>query len=211
MICKTITSLTGLPSTATLFGTTSSQGVISMINDQYRDSNGVIFAMDRDPYRDKYMQFMTVVDTNARLLGNKLKLGLGVFNSDKKIIPITSPEQLDHVPRAMWLPILTYQPIRTLFENDQIFGYGLSPEVLPDEDVYGRLIHNGECEFNTITPQKEVTWEWRTTDPFLEVAELNAIEATRGFIDQWLAEQLGPEGDRIDPTDPSGRIGKLKE
>jgi len=95
-----------------------------------------------------------------------------------------------------------------MVEDGQIFGFGVDPELIPKEDAYGRLIHNGEANYNVDRPTKEFVWEWQSSDPKLSIDDLDNIETTRKFIDRWLDQQLGPKGDRIDPTDITNRIGK---
>ena len=210
MICKPIMQLEEAPSASALLGSGGNQELIAAINRQYSDSNGVIFGQGYSPADENYRHFKTYVEESAVRAGVLLQQYGRIVNGQKQYIRITEAEQLYDIPQIMWEPILTYAPIRKLHEQGLIYGYGVDAKCVPEEDCYGRLINNGTCEYNRDNPTKEIVYEYHSDDPLLSVEDLNAIEATRGFIDEFLAKELGLNGDRKDPTDPANKIGRVE-
>jgi hypothetical protein len=141
-----------------------------------------------------------------------------------KIKPIVEEEHLYAVPACMREHILTYAPIRTYHEQGMIDGWGISPSILPSEDVIARLYNNNglwaptynfvESEGKTVAKPvypEFIEWTVKSTDPIITWEELETIHDSRIFIDKFLQEQLGPNGDKLDPTAyaTGGLIGKL--
>ncbi len=191
----------GVPTIGSLFGTVANIDVINSINTEL-DSGNFFNGMD-DWLSAGRKSFMENVVYPVRELGYRIKSVIGGVLSSDAIIPITSEDQLKIIPTAMHFPILQYAPIKKLFDEGRIFGFGY--EYVPDDDPYGRLIKNGTIEdiSEAIDENSEITlnWEFHSEDPDLTFEELDSIEETRLFIDKFLAES-----DR-DPTDYENRRG----
>ena len=203
------------PSLGSLLGTSATSDVLSYLNNQYGNHNGVIFGQAGDPLADRFNNLMTLVQTQLVDTNMMIQQTTLAVSNPLQIQAITSEEQLYNTPVSMQLPILMYQPIRELFEQDRIYGYGFCKENLPQEDVFGRLIDNGKVTLNKNfyadgkIPDYMVE-EWVTTDPNLTFDELDAIEATREWVEKYLREQMREGGEMRDPTDPSNKISQRR-
>lgn len=203
------------PSLGSLLGTSATSDVLSYLNNQYGNHNGVIFGQAGDPLADRFNNLMTLVQTQLVDTNMMVQQTTLAVSNPLQIQAITSEEQLYNTPVSMQLPILMYQPIRELFEQDRIYGYGFCKENLPQEDVFGRLIDNGKVTLNKNfyadgkIPDYMVE-EWVTTDPNLTFDELDAIEATREWVEKYLREQMREGGEMRDPTDPSNKISQRR-
>ena len=203
------------PSLGSLLGTSASSDVLTYLNNQYGSQGGVIFGQPGDPLADQFNNLMNVVTSQLIQTERVVQAATQAIAEPYKIQAITSEEQLYNIPVSMQLPILMYAPIRELFEQDRIYGYGFHKECLPEEDVFGRLIDNGNVVFNpNFYDDKKIpeyiTEEWRTTDPRLTDEELEDIARTREFVVQYLREQMKDGGEMRDPTDPSNKISQLR-
>ena len=203
------------PSLGSLLGTSASADVLSYLNQQYGNQSGVVFGQPGDPLADRFNSLMTLVQTQLVDTNTMVQQTTIAVANPLQIRAITSEEQLYNTPVSMQLPILMYQPIRELFEQDRIYGYGFCKENLPDEDVFGRLIDNGKVTLNKnfyedgkIPDYMEE--EWKSTDPRLNFDELDAIEETREWVLKYLREQMREDGEMRDPTDPSNKISQLR-
>ena len=201
------------PSLGSLLGTSASADVLSYLNNQYGSQNGVIFGQPGDPLMDRFHNLMNLVQTKLIDTNQMIQQTTIAVTNPCQIQAITSEEQLYNTPVSMQLPILMYAPIRELFEQDRIYGYGFCKENLPQEDVFGRLIDNGKVTLNQnfyadgkIPDYMEEHWE--STDPKLTFDELDAIEETREWVLQYLRAQMREGGEMRDPTDPSNKISQ---
>lgn len=204
VVVHDIQSLGVMPSLGAMIGSVHSPEVLERLN--MASGGGVIFGQPGDPYRERYQALRSVLMNNLSVANEAIIKTHDVIVNPDRMYAITSEEQLNDVPPIMQLPIVTYAPVRQLLEAGRIDGYSIDPRFLPDEDVYGRLCNNGRVD--TFEPKEEVTWCWRSDDPELTDEDIEAIDATRGFIDRWLVEQMRPGGAFKDPTDPSNTISK---
>ncbi len=213
MYCAPMVQLSMTPPLSALTGSMGSSSVMDQFNKQWGSSTGVIFGQAGDPHLAGYSALRSLLEfaeesavTTARVMET--------VREPMQYYSIQCEEDLRYIAPSMQLPILLYPPIRQLFEADRIEGYGFEKENLPEEDFYGRLIHNGEVHFLPSYVGEEVsdefTWEFNGSDPELSFEQLDAIESSRAYLDSWLAAQLGPKGARKDPTNPSNRITKAK-
>lgn len=213
MFCAPLVQLDITPPLGAITGSLASNTILDQINAKWGNPTGVIFGQPGDPYADRYHALNTLMG-NVRSSELAVQQVVEVINHPNRYRPITCQEELRTTPVSMQLPILMYQPVRTLFEDERIQGYGFEKENLPAEDFYGRLIHNGEAKMLPSYPGEElpedITWAFDGMDPDLDWDDLDAIETTRNYIDSWLQEQMGPGGDRLDPTDISNKISKAK-
>ena len=201
------------PALGSLLGTNVSSDVLTYLNNQYGGQGGVIFGQPGDPLADSFNNLMNVVTQQLDQTDQIIQDTVVAVEQPCVIRAITSEEQLYHTPVSMQLPILMYAPVRKLFEEDRIYGYGFDKSCLPEEDVFGRLINNGSVEFNPDNYDDKkipeyITEEWKNDDPKLTDEELEDIEATRNFVMKYLQEQMKEGGDMRDPTDPSNRISQ---
>lgn len=205
---RSIQQLSMVPSLGAMLGSVHSNDVLDRLN--MASGGGVIFGQPGDPLRERYQNLRAQLANSLMLADRIVERTRQVIFEPERMVPITCVDDLYNVPQVMQLPILMYEPVRTLLEEGRISGYDIDPKNLPDEDVYGRLINNGKVELGQ-DKDGEFVWLWRTDDPVLTDADLEAIEATRGWIDSWLLNEMKPGGDYRDPTDPSNKISKKKQ
>lgn len=184
-----------VPTPGSLFGTLAPKELLSQINMDLTNS-GFFNSID-DRLSECRQAFITNVIEPVRNIGNTALNIIGSVLGGNRIIPITEEDMLRAIPTCMHMPILQYAPVKKLFDQGRIFGFGY--DYVPDEDPYGRLINNGTC-FDVLDNMDEndeitLTWEFRSDDPELSFEDLDAIEETRNFIDKFLLES------NLDPTD----------
>ena len=189
--------------------------VIDHMNSTWRSTGaGVIFG--EGAFGDRYKAFTELVTNRERAVVEAVARTVQAVTCPDKFIVIDSQEALEHVPQCMQIPILSYAPVRKLFEEGRIKGWdGITWEDLPEEDVYQRMMEYGRFHSDDEAWMKDresgVKFGFRTGDPDLTRDELNKIESSREFIDSWLEEQLGPGGDHLDMTDlPNTMSEKLR-
>jgi hypothetical protein len=195
-----------VPSLGAMLGSVHSSDVLDRLN--MASGGGVIFGQPGDPLKDRYKYLRETLSSNLALADQIVEQTRQVILEPDRLSPITNVEALYDVPKAMRLPILMFEPVRTLLQEGRINGYDIDPDNLPDEDVYGRLINNGKVDISS--GATEMVWEWKSDDPALSEEDLEAIEKTRGWIDSWLMNEMRPGGEYRDPTDPSNKISKKK-
>lgn len=210
-----ILSLVELPAVLPLgcyTGQCGSQAVLDELNATWRNSgSGVIFG--QDTFGERFKAFSNMVTSQVKSIANTVIKTVECITCPNKIQVIESIEDLNRVPACMYIPILTMPEVRPLFEAGQLNGWGLDIGDLPQEDVVGRLLRNGTL--NSADPEytrdQPMTFEFKSGDPNYTFEELDKIETTRRWISSFLEEQLGPEGDHLDITDPGNRMGKLRK
>ncbi len=119
------------------------------------------------------------------------------------IITIDNTDVLSRIPMEMHMPILQYQPVRQLFDQGRVFGFGY--DEIPPDDPYGRVISNGcisDIQDNMDKDGYNTTaWVYEQGDPVLSIDEIDALRDTREYIDYIL------EHKDWDPTDyPNTRM-----
>ena len=177
-------------------GVDGMRDVLEHMNSTWRGSGpGVIFG--EGVFGDRYRKFTELVT-----------------NKQREFQLIDSQEALEHIPPCMYIPILTFAPVRKLWEDGMLHGWDINPEDIPEEDVVGRLIKNGRFDSSDEEWMKDkergVSYTTATNDPDYTREQLNLIESSREFIDEWLEEQLGPGGEHLDMTDLPNQMGKLR-
>jgi len=204
-VCR-METLQAMPTLGALVGTVASASTINNFNAQFGGDQAVLFGQTGDPLKERYLNLQAVfnnviVPTQERVIMLEAKAEEPVYKA------VESEYDLRHVSDNMKLPILMHEPVRELFKEDRIYGYGFDKRNLPEEDVYGRLLDNNSANFNS----KEDIPEWMyathlSSDPEIPLEALDAIAETRKFVDEWLANQMGPEGSMLDPTDLDNSI-----
>ena len=198
-------TLSMVPSIGSMLGTGHSTAVLERL--QAQSGGQVIFGQEGDPVADRYQAMCKLINERLAAANNALLQVREAVLHPNEYVPITCTDDMYVVAPCMQEAIVLYRPVRELLEDGRISGYGINPANLPEEDVYGRLINNGKTDTDS---KKELEWYWRTDDPKLSEADLEAIEKTRGWIDRFLLEQMEVGGDWKDPTDPANTISKKK-
>lgn len=195
-----------MPTTDALFSGGGSQAVVERFNQEWAGSGGVIFGQASDPRAAQFNKFQEAVTLMHTMTTNLICSTDDFIRESNKIRRIVEASHLNAVPVCMQIPILTYQPIREMFEAGRIDGWGIDPIILPDEDVIGRLIDNGKAEHfvndnGELEMPEFMEWTWKSTDPPISVEDIEFLDESRRFVDNFIREQLGPEGEMKDPTD----------
>lgn len=196
-----VLTLNAVPNIGDLFGSSGSDALLRQINNEMQGSN--FFGGTTDYLAKARSMFVENIIQPIRDIGNTLRNIINITEYDDRVIAITEEEMLKCIPTSMHMPILTYAPMKKLFDEGRIFGFGY--EYVPEEDVYGRLISNGTVEhvLDNISDEGEIifNYEFRGDDPELSFDELQSIRETREFID-WILENTD-----YDPTDYDNRRG----
>lgn len=194
-------------------GSTGMQDVIEHMNAKWHtQGSGVIFG--EGVFGERYRAFTDLVSNRQSAAIAMVEKTIQSVACPDMFQVIDSREALEHVPPCMYIPLLTHAPLRKLLEEGRIGGWGVKPEELPEEDVAGRLMNNGR--FDTMNkewmndPEAGVSYVFKSGDPDYTIEQLNMIETSRWFIDEFLEQSLGPNGDNVDPTDIPNEIGKLR-
>ena len=198
------------PSLGAMLGTSHNPEILAEINAE--SGGGVIFGQVGDPYAERYRNIRLQMEQLDLVNLTVQRTAQAIQNPDV-YMAITDVNDAYVVPECMKLPILLYQPVRTLLEEHRIYGYGIKPENLPKGDVFGRLLDNGKSVINDgekVEGGREVTftWEWMTDDPKVTEDDLDKIKETREWLDFFLQEQMKINGDWRDPTDPGNTISR---
>lgn len=181
-----------MPTPGALFGTVAHSNLLESINVSL--SNNQFFNGIDDFLTASRQAFVTNAIEPIRSSCNTIRNMVGGLLMENKMIPICSEEQLRNIPECMKLPILQYAPIRQLYDEARIFGFGY--DFIPEGDPYHRLINNGtvhdvEAAMDD-TGHFTLEWEWHSEDPELDFDQLDAIEETRAFIDKFLETDFDP-------------------
>lgn len=183
------------PSLASFIGTMGSDTLLSQINSELNNSS-FFNSIDDILSRGRQM-FIENHIRPIQQIGTSIKNLVGMFDHDDVYKPIETEEDLRNIPACMHDSIMRYEPVKKLFDQSRIFGFGW--DYVPEEDCYGRLLANGCINdvLEAIDDEGYVEFEYNfeSTDPELSFEELASIEATRKYIDKILAET------DYDPTD----------
>lgn len=209
-----MSSLAMTPSISALLGTSINNNVLEQINNQY-GNGGVIFGQPGNPAAERYQALKSVVQDQLQVAAAQIDDIRHQIVHPYDYVEIVDEEQLRNIPAVMELPILMYEPVRKLFDDCRISGWGYEAGYLPDEDFYGRLINNGTITITQGTSEEDMpeyfVWEFQSTDPDLDEFQLKAIEKTREWIGKWLETEMSDTGKWRDPTDLSNQISRIKQ
>lgn len=172
-----------------LLGSAGKSSVIQSINENC--GGGSYFGGETDPFRDGYIAMRREVLAPIQEAVHQAKILRNTVEHPDEIRPISSVKDLEMgVPPKMYIPILTHPIIRTQLEEGIIDGFGISPDQLPEENVYLRLVNNGTIVVNDHLDEEEpmLEYEFTTEDPELSSDELEAISETYEFIDDWFED-----------------------
>lgn len=187
-------SLTCSPTLANIIGTVGTDSLLKSINEELNSS---FFGSIDDILSVGRQMFIENAINPNRNIGNCIKNVIGMFEHDDVFRTLKCEDDLKHIPECMHDSILRYAPIKSLFDQARIFGFGY--DYVSDDDIYKRLIDNGNCDNvnEAINSKGEFTLEYHfeSTDPDLTFEEIESIRDTRAYIDYIL------ENTDIDPTD----------
>lgn len=192
-------TLNACPGLSSFIGTAGTDALLADIN---RDlNNSSFFGSVEDIMSVGRQMFIENNIVPIRTIENNIKNLVGMFEYNDVYREITSEEDLQSIPSCMHDSILRYKPIKKLFDEARIFGFGW--DYVPEEDCYGRLINNGfvedvEAAMND-KGEFELEYTFQSDDPDLSFEELESIRVTRDYIDYILNET------DIDPTDYGNR------
>ena len=190
MIIDALSLNTNVYSLGSILGGNSQQDLLNQINRSA--GGGSFFGSMQDPIRTGYQLFMQQVVEPIRQSAMELKnIAIQLTNANV-IRPIDSVEELvKGIPPCMQMPIVYYEPIRTMLNEDRIDGFGIDPKTLQVEDPYKDMVESGKYIIHTSTIKDnkvEVTFKSNTTDPDLTPEQVMDISITRDFIDRFLSD-----------------------
>lgn len=197
------------PNLGSFLGNKGGQRLVEELNFRLSaNGGGTVFAQNSSSsIQERMNMFLTNVIEPERLDTEHFMEVIGNTFIDA-IRPIVSVEDLEQgIPLSMHESIITYAPVKTLLEAEEIYGFGYRIQDLPKEDRIGRLISNGVVDLSEPEPEGGyvMTWEWDLDDPDLSLEELNHIERTRN----WMREFI--EQTKFDPTSYPDERGKLRD
>ena len=187
------------------------KGVAAELNQQM-GTNSVVFDKGHPMYSSYEAIQVHFNDDSKNGFIKDLQRNIGIVIDDVvPMAPILCEEDLTAIPDNLWIPILTMPEVRPLFEERKLYGWGLDPDVLPEEDVAGRLAQkNGRVEFtpddDVETIPEDFEWTWKEGDPIYTIDELDAIDLTRGYVCSWLKREL----DTDEPRDFTDDMSVMK-
>ena len=195
-----------IPSSAALLGTTGSAQLLQTINESQGSAiSSNFFGGVNDMFSSISNSFIKNVVQPIREIGSAVRDIAIQLSRPDQYTALNNVEAFRRPPPIMYNPILTYKPIKKLLQQGRISGYGIDPDTLPEEDIYGRLcVDNGTVDLSTDISKDDVVvfeWNFKTDDPILTSDEMIAVSDTRDVIDYIL------EYTNIDPTDPDNERG----
>ena len=203
MIIVPTMNLQSAPNLGALFGSSGRQEILSKLNNEWNGNNsGVLFGGSNDPYANQYNEIMSVIHNEIKTTEKRLSITGDVLYNKETIYEIGCEKDLWDISPTMQYHLITYEPLRSLLEEDRIYGWDYEIKDLPDDDIVGNQIKNG-CWDNTMETDT-VEWYWDSSEPEYTEKELSMIESSRLYIEDFLWEQM--RSNKKDPTNLSGRI-----
>ena len=175
-----------------ILGTSGSADLIANINQ--RCGGGSFFGSDVDPFKTGFTNFMQTVVQPVQVIDQKLKTTAKKLFDPDQWRAIDSLKELEKgIPPCMHLPILYYEPIRKMHDEERIDGFGINARTLQEEDPYKDLIESGRFEIHSSMCDKNgdigVHWRFSTVDPELTPEQIVQLDTTRQFIDRFLNDE----------------------
>ena len=175
-----------VPSLGVLLGTRVSSDVFESVNNYgHRSFFGSDFDHMTQEFFNRYVKPMDELNLDlSRTIAN-------IMNPDRIRI-LDTIDDFKMIPMSMEMPILMFEPVRKLFMEGRVDGFGYDPSTLPEEDVHGRLLDNFTCEDVRGSSDEDgyypITATLRSDDPDLTDDELWSIRKTRSYIRNLLEE-----------------------
>lgn len=190
----TIAQFDRIPSIGALLGTQGQKEILDQINASYGSSS--FFGSSEDPFANQHNYFINKIVEPIRMVASQFKQQFKeMLNKNENVIrPIISVKDLENgIPECMWDAICLHPVIRNFGEQHRVDLFGMDTKYFPKENVYERLIHNGETTFTFDELKKNngeytVEFEYRSTDPDLSDDDLECINDTYNFIDLFYSD-----------------------
>lgn len=164
-------SLIGSRVTTEVFEQVNNNGHASVFGNEFEHLDRAFFERHVKPMNDLNFQIERTVNM--------------ILNPDY-IRTLSSFDDFKSIPTCMEMPILLFAPVRELFEQGRIEGFNYTPDTLPDEDMYGRLIDNFTCEDVDAASDEDGRYTIEATlysdDEDFTDDQLLSIRRTREFI-----------------------------
>ncbi len=184
-----------IPSVGALLGTSGTAAVVQSINQQL---GSVRFGELNTRFAEAHNAFHRQVVAPLRAAAEQVKSLATTLHNPDTFRPLVTEEDFKSIPPCMWIPIVQYAPVKSLLKQGRVWGFGLDPDYLDEEDTWGRLVDNGKSRDVAADMDKDgyvtltaVHW---SDDPEHRGRDLSAIETTREAIDRLLEET------NLDPT-----------
>lgn len=183
-------TLDGPPTIGSLLGTVGRKSLLDNISEAF-GSRG-FFGSAADILRDQHITFhRQVIAPMYRISTAAQQLMQNILRPDQ-IRPFLVEEDLYAVPESMQLGMVMYAPVRKLLEEGKISGFGYNPELLPEEDLIGRLLENmstSDAYANVVENKGDLvlTGTYYSDDPNFSADELDCFESMRDMVDRTLA------------------------
>jgi hypothetical protein len=197
-----------VPTLSAMVGSVGSQDVIDQINMRWGGASTVAFGQVTNPLNTGYQQFLNLVNGQLARTDNLVQQVAQSVIYPETWRTIDSEEALVLPPASMQVALLTTPGLFERFKDHQISGWGWDPDTFPDTDPYERALNNGKVETrpdpNDVPDEVVTEWSTDMTDYDLDNDEdYFALIRSRKFIVKLLNQELGPDGQRRDPTDLS--------
>lgn len=194
---------TYMPSMGALMGGSASSELLNQIN----ANSGSTFIGER--YQALSNTFMTQIVQPMRQQALELKANADRLVRPDEIRALTTMEDFTIIPPCMQMVVLTHPTVRALHRAGRVTGYGFSPEELPAEDMYGRILNNGYCRDYAaalVEGNGTFTLEYHEfgDDPEFNNDQIGWLQSTRDAIDRWA---IDPAQKHIDITSPDTLVG----
>lgn len=199
MLVQTMQLDTNLVNLSSLLGVRGHQEVLQHIN---QNAGGSYYGSESDPFRQGFQTFMNQVVEPIRQASVKISNVINNFVIKDEIKCIDNVKILAKgIPPKMQLPIIYYEPVRTMLDDGAIDGFGIDPSKLAKDDPYADMCKSGVVDITTDTVndkgEYEVEFIWNSDDPDLTPEEIMNITLTREFIDKFLKDETTKY---LDPT-----------
>ena len=205
MYLSAIQDVDFMPSIGSMFGSTGNDAMLSRLSSQ-GGAGGVVFGHAGDPMASRYNKFRNTISNVVSNTIDKISNTYDVIMRRDKPVLLSDESGFTKIPECMKIPLLTHAPIRELLSKSEISGFGIKEEWLPEEDVVGRLISNGYVEqsMNFKTSKYEFPEYaeeiYRSDDPDFDDDQLEIINSSRKYMEQYIERQLSDDGESLDPT-----------
>ena len=206
MIIDTLRVNSNLFSLGSLLGGNSQQMLLN--NLESTTGGRSYFGSEADPMREGYQTYMTHIVEPIRQSAEELKaiaVGYECFDEYREISSMD--ELMRGVPPCMRMGIVTYEPLRDMFNEGRIDGFGFKPEELPINDPFENACESGKIRYTAddIKDNKiDVEYKRDSDDRELTPEQALALSSTRDYIDEFMDN---PKTRHLDFTDPTSLHG----
>ena len=177
-------------SVSSLLGTNGSQELLRSINQ--RSGAGSFFGSLSDPFRDQFNSFMSKVVAPIRKVGEQVSSTATLLFKRDEFRAIDSLAELKKgIPPCMRYPIVYFEPIRNMLNDERIDGFGIDPKSLLPNDPYAHLCENGRASSDDLNDKGEYTLHFHFTsdDPDLSPEEIMDLKLTRDYIKIFMSDE----------------------